>query len=171
MNQIVDLAYRVTDYLPKMMRANSMLQLFGSFVAPLIGVVQPTIVALDDERCVVEVPLNRRTRNRMFNGMYVGVYGIAADIVGGTLVQHWIRRQSRPISMIVKDMQIDLLRRAEGHVRFESLDSRAIGAMVAAAAQSSERHHATIDVVATTTLEGVESVVARMKITMSVKAR
>lgn len=165
----LDLAYRLTDRLGPMTRARWILRLFGTFIAPLIGYIRPRVEALDDKRCVVMVPLRRRTRNRMFDGMYVGVFGIGADIVGGALAQHWIRQQPGRLSMIVKDLEIDLLRRAESDVRFVSADSARIGELVDRAVATGERHHATIGVDAFTGAAGEQTLVARMKISMSVK--
>lgn len=167
----VEIAYRMTRRMPALRRAKLMLGLYGGYVAPLIGRVRPQMLQLDDDRCVVRVPLNWFNKNRMFNGMYVGVYGIGADIVGGALVQHWIRNQDVPMSMIVARIEQDLVRRGDSDVLFTSEDSRRIGDMVARAASSGTREQEVITVTATTRTKGDEQTVARMKITMSVKPK
>ena len=53
----------ITKSLPKKMQDTVFVRLFGLTKVALIFFVSPSVVQLDDEKCVVKIPHNRRTRN------------------------------------------------------------------------------------------------------------
>src|SRR4051794_12547209 len=58
-----------------LVREKFYLRAFGFFKVPLIFYVAPSIVELSDRRCVIRVPLNRRTRNHL-GSMYFGTLAV-----------------------------------------------------------------------------------------------
>src|ERR1700732_3271246 len=84
---------------------------------PLIAWIRPSVIAMDGERCVLEVPLTRRTRNHL-GSMYFGALCIGADATAALLGFQLLRGRGSRISIVFKDVQAEFLRRPEGDVHF-----------------------------------------------------
>lgn len=70
--------------LPARMRENLLIRIFAFTKIRMLHFVAPYVVELTDERCVVRIRLNRRTRNHL-NSMYFGVLAAGADMAGGVI--------------------------------------------------------------------------------------
>jgi acyl-coenzyme A thioesterase PaaI-like protein len=101
------------------------LRLFGWLKIPLLASVRPSVMELSETRCVVRVPLRRRTRNHL-GSMYFGALAIGADCAGGLLAMDQIKRLGGNISLVFRSFQANFLKRPESHVYFICEDGEAI---------------------------------------------
>ncbi|MCM2279175.1 MAG: DUF4442 domain-containing protein [Oligoflexia bacterium] len=157
--------------LPRRARETLRLRAFGFFRIPMLFFVSPKVVAVDDDRVVVEIALNRRTRNHA-GSMYFAALAAGADCACGLLAVMLIEANARArgrVKLIFKDFHAEFLKRAEGNVHFICEQGREIREQVEAAAETGERQNRTIDVLAIVPALGSEPV-ARFKLTLSLKA-
>ncbi len=84
---------------------------------PLLASVRPSVVEMDDDRCVIRIPLRRWTRNHL-GSMYFGALAIGADIAGGLLAVEQIRKSRAKVSLAFKSFHADFLKRPESDVFF-----------------------------------------------------
>ncbi|MCK5688803.1 DUF4442 domain-containing protein [Myxococcota bacterium] len=137
---------------------------FGLRKIPMIAFAAPVVEELDDERCVIRIPLNRRTRNHL-NSMYLGTLTVGADLACGLLADAKIRRANRKISLVFKDMKAEFLKRPDGDVRFVCEEGDKIGKELDITEATGERRN-----IPSTILAKVgDEVVARFVLTLSVK--
>lgn len=122
--------------IPKNTWATFSLRYFGWRKIPLLFFVRPSVREISDERIVVRIALNRRTKNH-WNSMYFGALSIGADCAVGLLAMHLIKQQR--ISLIFKDFHAQFHQRAEGDVDFICEQGKEIAQLVAQAASSGER--------------------------------
>jgi acyl-coenzyme A thioesterase PaaI-like protein len=130
--------------------------------------VQPSVLQLDDQRCVIRIPLTWRTRNHL-HSMYFGVLAVGADCAGGLMAMRRIGQRKEKISLIFKDVHAEFLKRAEGDVHFTCEDGAAIATLVDEVAASGERGNLTVRVVATVPTTLGDEPVARFELTLSLK--
>jgi acyl-coenzyme A thioesterase PaaI-like protein len=93
------------------------MRLFGWLKIPLLASVRPSVVELSETRCVVRIPLRRRTRNHL-GSMYFGALAIGADCAGGLLAMDQIKRSGGKVSLVFKSFQASFLKRPESDVYF-----------------------------------------------------
>jgi hypothetical protein len=136
----------------------------------LISYVRPRVVDLTDERCEIVVPLSWRTRNHL-RSMYFGALCTGADAAVALAALRVSRTAGSRIGVIFKDMQAEVVKRAEGEVHFACDQRTEILALIRKAETSGERENLPVRVVATVPkLLGSEPV-ARFTLTLSVKRR
>jgi acyl-coenzyme A thioesterase PaaI-like protein len=114
------------------------LRLFGWLKIPLLAAVRPSVVELSETRCVVRLPLRRRTRNHL-GSMYFGALAIGADCAGGLLAMDQIKRSGGRISLVFKSFQATFLKRPESDVYFICEGGLAIRDQVRRALESEAR--------------------------------
>jgi acyl-coenzyme A thioesterase PaaI-like protein len=137
---------------------------------PLIAWVRPSVVAMDGERCVLKIPLTRRTRNHL-GSMYFGVLCTGADAAAALLGFRLLRGYGGKISVIFKDVRAEFLKRAEADVHFACEQGSEIRALLDRAARTGERENLAVRVVATAPNMSGEEPIARFELTLSVKRR
>jgi uncharacterized protein DUF4442 len=137
----------------------------------LLWFIKPSIVAIDDARCVVRVPLNWRTRRHDIRAMYLGTLCMGADVAGGLIAFNLVRRSKANVSFVFKDIRGEFFKRAEGDVLFTCNDGALIADLVQRALASDERQEATVSIVATVPKKLSDEPVARFALTLSVKKR
>ena len=137
----------------------------------LLWLVSPSVVELNEKRCVVRIPLNWRTRRRDIHAMYLGVLCMGADVAAGLIAFDMLRRRKARVSFVFKDIRGEFLKRADGHVHFTNDDGPVIHDLVERALASGEREEATVRVTATVPAKSVDEPVARFELTLSVKKR
>jgi acyl-coenzyme A thioesterase PaaI-like protein len=111
----------------------------GWWKIPLIAMVWPSVVELEGDRCVIRIPLRRRTRNHL-GSMYFGALSIGADIAGGLLAVQLIHEQKAKVSLAFKSFRADFLKRPESDVYFVCEEGARIRALVEKTLASEERH-------------------------------
>ncbi len=151
------------------LRETAFLRGFGLFKIPMLFFISPTVVELDDHRCVVKVPLIRRTRNHL-RSMYFGALAAGADCAGGLMAMRLIEKEGGGVSLIFKDFHAEFLKRAEGDVYFSNEQGEEIRALVKQAMESPERVNLPVQIVATVPTNGSEPV-ARFTLTLSLKKK
>lgn len=97
---------------------------------PLLGSLRPRVLALDDDRCVLGVPLRRWTRNHL-GSMYFGALAMGADGAAGLLATRLIRATGRPVHLVFGAFEARFLRRATGDVAFVCEEGPRIRALLA----------------------------------------
>lgn len=122
----------------KISRANKLLKLFGLFKIPLIGFVNPKVVELDNEKVVVKIKKNWRTRNH-FNSMYFGSLAIGGDIAAGFLA--FLKGKDAGInpSLAFKSYQVEFFKRPDYDVFFVCNNGKELDEMFQLSKESGER--------------------------------
>jgi acyl-coenzyme A thioesterase PaaI-like protein len=159
---------RLLEHIPVPLRYTVMLQSFGFFKIPLIFFIRPKIVCLDDEQCVIRVPLKRKVKNHL-NTMYFGALAIAAECTGGVAAMKEIRESGERISLVFKDFQAEFLKRVEGDAVFSCVDVPKIKIFVKDVIGSGERKQLPFSVVATCPEKLGDEPVAIFTVTISLK--
>lgn len=136
----------------------------------LLWLVQPKIVELSPDRCVVRIPLNWITRRHDIRAMYLGTLCMGADVAAGLIAFHLVAEKKARVNFIFKDIKGEFLKRAEGAVVFTNDDGAIVQDLVRRALESGERQEATVRVVATVPEKGPEPV-AKFELTLSVKKK
>jgi len=137
----------------------------------LLYLVKPSIVAVNEERCEIRIPLNWRTRRRDIGAMYLGTLCMGADVASGLIAFHLMRTRKLRVSFIFKDLRAEFLKRAEDDVHFACEDGANIVALVDRAMHSGEREETTVNVVARVPKKLGDEPVARFAMTLSVKKK
>lgn len=136
-----------------------------------LWLTRPQIIALNDDRCVVRIPLNWRTRRRDIHAMYLGTLCMGADVAAGLIAFRLVQERKERVSFIFKDIRGEFLKRAEGAVVFTNDDGPLIQELLRRALESGERQEATVNVVATVPDKLGDEPVARFQLTLSLKKR
>jgi acyl-coenzyme A thioesterase PaaI-like protein len=136
----------------------------------LLYFVKPSILQIDERRCVVRLPLNWRTRNHL-RSMYIGALCIGADVAGGLIAFHLMRKSKAQVAFLFKDMKGEFLKRAEADVHFTCEDGPVIQELVRRTIETGERQEATVHVVATVPKKLGDEPVAKFEMTLTLKRR
>jgi acyl-coenzyme A thioesterase PaaI-like protein len=151
-------------------RRTAGLRLWALRHIPLLAYLRPRVVEDSPERCVVAVPLSRRTRNHL-GSMYFGALCSGADAAAALIGLAAARGEPGRFSILFKDVKGEFLRRAEGEVHFACEQGREIRELLARARASGERESLPVRVIATVpSLSGTDPV-ARFELTLSAKYR
>lgn len=142
------MAKKIYQIIPPKYRDTAMVRAFGLFKVPLLFWLSPSVKELSDKRCVVKIPLNRRTKNHL-NSMYFGVLACGADAAGGLAAMKIIINSGKNISLAFKDFHAEFLKRAEGDTYFTCDQGEEIKAFVEKVINSDERHHMPVKITAT----------------------
>lgn len=160
----------VLDRMPATFRETAFLRSFSLTRIPLLFFCSPSVVELSNSRCVVRIPLNRRTRNHL-DSMYFGALCVGADLAGGVIAMREIQKKGVEVSLIFKDFRAEFLKRAEGDVHFICETGQEIRAAVERTIQNGERENIPVPVVATVPEKSGSEPVARFELTLSLKRR
>lgn len=152
------------------LRDTLFLRFFTFMKIPLLFYVRPVVEELDDEKCVVRIPLSRRTKNHM-NAMYFGVLAAGADCAGGFMAMRLIQKNGGRTSLLFKDFKAEFLKRAEGDVLFTCAGGAGIRRAVEEADRTGERINHPIRVTATVPSKFGTEPVAEFELTLSLKKR
>lgn len=145
------------------------LRLMGWLKIPLLGSVRPSVVLLDDDRCVIRVPLRRWTRNHL-GSMYFGALAIGADCAGGIMAVELIRRKKAKVSLVFKSFTAEFLKRPEADVYFLCEEGARIRDLVDRVLVSDQRLGERINLTAAVlTPEGGYEPVARFVLELTLK--
>jgi acyl-coenzyme A thioesterase PaaI-like protein len=165
-----DLAMKVYQALPESIRDTAFIRVLAFFKIPVISFCKPSVVELSDQKCVVKIPLNRRTRNHL-NSMYFGVLCAGADVAGGLIAMRLIQAQGNKVNLVFQDMHAEFLKRAEGDVHFTCEDGRSCQDLVLKALASEERVSTPVRIVATCPDKMGNEPVAKFTLTLSLKKK
>lgn len=156
--------------IPENTRHNIVLKLFGLTQVRLIAWTGARVETMDYERCVVRIPLRRRTRNHL-KSMYFGALCVGADVAGGLMAFALVKRRKANVSFVFKDIQGEFLKRAEADTIFTCADGPTITRAVDEALETGERVNCPVTVVATCPETLGDEPVATFRLTLSMKSR
>ena len=137
----------------------------------LLWFIAPKVVEIDENRCVIRIPLNWRTRRHDIHAMYLGVLCMGADVAAGLIAFDLVRKQKAKVSFIFKDIRGEFLKRAEGDVHFTNEDGPVIQNLLRRTLETGEREEATVHVTATVPKKLGNEPVAKFELTLSLKKR
>jgi acyl-coenzyme A thioesterase PaaI-like protein len=161
----------IKEKVPATLRETARLRLFGLLKIPVIFFIGPKVMEIDDEHCVIEIPLNRRTRNH-YRSMYFGVMAAGADLGAGLMAQFLAEKHAGgKIGILFKDFKADFLKRAEGDTRFICEEGPKILEAIATAMETKERQNLPVRVYATVPSKSGNEPVAEFVLTLSLKAK
>ena len=155
---------------PKKYQDTMFVRLFGFMKVPLIFWVSPSVVTMNDQECVIKIPLNRRTKNHL-NSMYFGVLCTGADIAGGLVAMNEITNSGKKVALSFKDFKADFLKRAEGDVHFKVTQIPEIKKFVAEVIKSGERMNFPVEIKAFVPNINPAEEVATVVLTLSLKLK
>lgn len=143
---------------------------FGLTKVPVIAFVRPSIMKVDDEECVVKIPLNYWTRNHL-KSMYFGSLAVGADVAGGLIAMHLIERSGKKVQLVFKDFKANFLKRPEADVIFRCTDGKKIQRQVQETLKTKQRVTRIVKITATTPTLSGDTPVAEFELGLSLKAR
>jgi hypothetical protein len=153
------------------MKPTTMVRLWSLQNVILLWLIRPKIHVLNADQCIVRVPLNWITRRKDIRAMYLGTLCMGADVAAGLIAFQTVAEKKQRINFIVKDMEANFLKRAEGEVWFTNDDGPIIQDLIRRALESGEREEATVRVAATVPEKNGNEPVATFELTLSIKRR
>ena len=144
------------------------LRMFAAVKIPLLAMCRPRVMEMNDQRCVMEIPLTRVTKNH-WNSMYFGAIAVGADAAAGLAALYWMKKSGVKISFLFKASSGEFLKRIEGTARFTCEAPQVLEQLVRKVVDTGERHHAEVPVVVTCPKKSGDEPVARFTMTVSLK--
>src|SRR4029453_12940689 len=130
----------------EVMKPTTMFRLWSLQNVFLLWLVRPKIVELNENRCVVRIPLNWITRRRDIHAMYLGTLCMGADVAAGLIAFNLVAQRKARVNFIFKDIRGSFLKRAEGDVVFTNNDGPLIQDLEKRAPESEGPQGATVHV-------------------------
>ena len=149
-------------------KANLKFKLVGLFKIRMLGFVNAKLVEYTDEKTVVKIPLNRKTRNHL-GSVYFGALAVGADVTGAWIAFDYLDRTKKNVSIVFKDLQAEFLKRADGDVHFTCLDGPDVLASFKQTILDGERKNIPLTVTATVPSKYGEEPVATFVMTLSMR--
>jgi hypothetical protein len=137
----------------------------------MLFLIRPSVLELNEDRCVIRVPLNWLTRRRDIHAMYLGTLCMGADIASGLVPFTIVQRRKERVAIIFKDLKANFLKRAEGDVLFRCECGSIVRGLIEQTLQTGERQEASVKVIATVPEKLGEEPVAEFELTLSMKKR
>jgi len=160
----------LTEFLPETLRETVLLRAFGFLKIPMLYFVRPSVTEISSERCVVKIPLARRTKNHL-GSMYFGVLAAGADCAGGLIAMRLIHEEGDQVSLVFKDFHAEFLKRPEADVLFTCTEGSAIRDLVRRTMESEERQNLPVHITATCPSKLGDEPVAKFTLTLSLKRK
>jgi acyl-coenzyme A thioesterase PaaI-like protein len=161
---------KFVEIVPENIRNNMFVKYFGFTKVPMLFYIRPSVKILTEEKCVVKIPLSRRTKNHL-NSMYFGALAAGADLAGGIAAMKLIHESGERISLSFKEFQANFLKRAEGDTYFTCNQGKEIKEFVSRVSKSSERENMPITITATCPDKLGEEAVAEFTLILSLKKK
>jgi len=152
------------------MKNNLFLSLYAWTKIPLIGFCAPRVLEADENKTILKVPLNWRTKNHL-GAMYFGALAIGAELCIAMLAVKKIQESGERIDFLFKDFKADFLKRAEGDVHFICEQASVVVEQIELAKTSEERLNRTMTAYAIVPSVSTTEKVATFELTLSVKRR
>ena len=156
--------------LSEIQKANLKFKLVGLFQIRMIGFVGAKLVSYNEEKTVIRIPLNWRTKNHL-DSMYFGALATGADVTGAWIAFDYLARTKAPVSIVFKDINANFLKRADGNVHFTCTDGPEVVKAFKDTIADGERKNLELTVVATVPEKYQDEPVAEFKMTLSMRAK
>ncbi|MBX7148985.1 DUF4442 domain-containing protein [bacterium] len=137
---------------------------------PLLFLIRPQIIEMNEKRCEAVIPLNYLTRNHV-KSMYFGVLAMGADLAGGLSMVDAIEKTGNKVGFIFKDFTANFIKRAMSDVHFICEEGEIATKAVKETLKTKKRVNATVNMYATTPKVSGDEHVAEFTLTLSVKAK
>jgi acyl-coenzyme A thioesterase PaaI-like protein len=172
-HSVKSLGSRVTSFLPPNVRETLKVRTLGILKIPVLFFLSPSVLELNDYRCVVKIPLTYRSKNHL-GSMYFGALAAGADLAGGLIGwkisdEFAAKTKKKKINLIFKDFKAEFLKRAEGDVHFTCEEGQAVRQLVEKVALTGERDQIQVNITATVPSKLGNEPVARFVLTLSMK--
>lgn len=158
------------NLIPKHIQETLLLRAFGIFKIPLLFYIRIAVVFRSNEKIVVKIPLKRRNKNHL-NSMYLGVLCSGADVAAGLLAVQFIQKRPEKISVVLKDINGEFLKRVEGDAHFTCVQGNEIRDLINTVAVSEERVEMPVTVTTTVPSKFGDEPVAKFNLTLSAKKK
>ena len=149
---------------------NLFLSMYAWSKIPLIGFCAPRVIEAGEQRTVLKVPLNWRTKNHL-GAMYFGALAIGSELSIAMLAVKKIQESGARIDFLFKDYKAEFLKRAEGDVHFICEQAQVVVDQINEAKNSTERINRTMTAYAIVPSISTTEKVATFELTLSVKNR
>lgn len=154
----------------KNFKENLFLTLYAWSKIPLIGFVGPKVLEANNQRTILKVPLNFRTKNHL-GAMYFGALAVGSELCIAMLAVKQIQASGERIDFLFKDYKANFLKRAEGDVHFICDEAQVVVDQINEAKTSEERINRTMKAYAIVPSVSQTERVAEFELTLSVKRR
>ncbi len=154
----------------KNFKENLFLTLYAWSKIPLIGFVGPKVLEANNQRTILKVPLNFRTKNHL-GAMYFGALAVGSELCIAMLAVKQIQASGERIDFLFKDYKANFLKRAEGDVHFICEEAQVVVDQINEAKTSEERINRTMKAYAIVPSVSQTERVAEFELTLSVKRR
>jgi hypothetical protein len=84
---------------------------------PIIAFMRPKVLELSERRSVVQLKLNRRTKNHL-GAMYFGALTVGAELTCALKAVELVFLKKKKVNFLFKDFKAEFLQRAQGDVHF-----------------------------------------------------
>jgi len=153
----------------KNLKLTAIINAYSALNIPLLAFVTPTVVESGNERSVVRIRLDRRSRNHL-KVMYFGALAMGGELSIALRCLTAISESKQKIDFIFKDFSAEFLKRADGHVNFVCEEAAEVKALIEKAASSPERLEKKFNGYAIVPSKGDEPVM-KYTLTLSVRNR
>ena len=158
------------DWIPPKIKDNLIIKFIGFTKIPLLRYVGLKGELYNEEKTILTMPLNRKTRNHV-NSIYFACMTAGADIAAGyTVIKERIRTKVE-IVPIFKDMSAEFYKRAEAKTYFTCYQNREIKALINKAVETKERHNLQVEVYATVPSKFGTEPIAKFVLNLSLKVK
>lgn len=161
---------KVLEGLPTSVRETARVWMFGLFKVPMLFWLRPKVVEMSDQKCVIYLPLNRKSKNHL-NSMYFAALAAGADCAAGLMAMMLIQKSGQKVSLSFKDFHADFHKRAESGVYFTCDQGLEIQKFVAEVLKSGERMNLPVKVRATCPDKLGDESVVDFVLTLSLKKK
>ncbi len=144
------------------------LRYFAFTKIPMIYYTKPTVLELNERRCIIKIPFLRKNQNHL-GSMYFGVISVGADLAGGIIAMRIIQKCRKKVSLMFKNINGDFLRRIEKEAYFICEDGDAISKAVEETIKTHERVNLPVTVNVKTSLDAESEPLAKFVLTLSLK--
>ncbi len=158
------------QFIPQNIQDTALVRIFGLTKVPMLWYLRPSVVEMDDKKCIIKIPLNRRSKNHL-NSMYFGSLCAGADCAGGLFAMKLIMQSGQKIALSFKDFHAEFLKRAEGDTFFTCDQGEEIAEFVSQVIGSEERHNKEMKIIATCPDKLGDEPVAIFTLTLSLKKK
>lgn len=152
------------------LKETAVVRLLGIRNIPLLFVMRPRVLRLDEDGCELQIRLNYWTKNHV-GIMYVAALAGGADLASGLNAASLIWSRHRKVELLFKHMNAEFLKRADGDVHFHCTQGREIGDLVRKADETGERFTMPVNVTATVPRKYGDEVVARFTMGLSLRRK
>ncbi|MCX7117003.1 MAG: hypothetical protein NTW94_03695 [Legionellales bacterium] len=141
---------------------------FGRFQVPMIGYLSPTLIELSDQKIIIRIKLNRRSKNHL-KSMYFGALAVGADLAGGLHGFYHAELAGVKVSLVFKSFQANFLKRPESDVYFISDMGERVKEMIVESKTNGQRITRPLEVKAYTNYPNLTEAVAQFTLELSLK--